>query len=70
MAQQNMQRWISWIRELEAQGHLKGGGQPLEPSGKTVHGRSKVIADRPFAESKHLIGGVSIIVAADAAQAA
>ena len=70
MAQQSMQRWISWIRELEAQGHLKDGGQPLEPGGKTVHGRSKAITDGPFAESKDLIGGYSVIIAKDVAEAA
>ncbi|MEP6835317.1 MAG: YciI family protein [Gemmatimonas sp.] len=70
MAQQSMQRWIAWIRELDAQGHLKDGGQPLEPSGKTVQGKSRVITDGPFAESKDLVGGFSIILAKDAAQAA
>lgn len=70
MAQQSMQRWISWIRELDTQGHLKDGGQPLEPSGKTVQGKSKAIVDGPFAEAKDLIGGYSIIIAKDIAQAA
>ena len=70
LAQQNMQRWISWIRELETQGHLKDGGQPLEPNGKTVHGRSKAITDGPFAEAKDLIGGYSVVIANDIAQAA
>lgn len=70
MAQQSMQRWISWIRELDTQGHLKDGGQPLEPSGKTVQGKSKAIVDGPFAEAKDLIGGYSIIIAKDVAQAA
>jgi len=70
MAQQNMQRWISWMRELESQGHLKDGGQPLEPGGKMVQGRSKAITDGPYAESKDLIGGYSIISATDAAHAA
>lgn len=70
MAQQSMQRWISWIRELDAQGHLKDSGQPLEPGGKTVLGKSKAVTDGPFAESKDLIGGFSIITASDVAQAA
>jgi hypothetical protein len=70
MAQQSMQRWLAWIRELEAQGHLKEAGQPLEPGGKVVTGKSKAITDGPYAESKDLIGGFSIISAQDIAQAA
>lgn len=52
MAQQSMQRWIAWIRELEAQGHLKDAGQPLEPSGMTVQGKNRVVTDGPFAETR------------------
>ena len=70
MAQQSMQRWLAWIRELEAQGHLKDAGQPLEPAGMMVAGKTKTITDGPFAESKDLIGGVSIISAPDMARAA
>lgn len=70
MAQQSMQRWLAWIRELEAQGHLVEGGQPLEPGGKVVAGKAKAVTDGPFAESKDLIGGYSIIKAKDLAQAA
>lgn len=69
MAQQSMQRWLAWIRELETQGHLKDGGQPLEASGKVVQGKSKAVVDGPYAESKDLIGGFSIITAKDLAQA-
>lgn len=35
-AQQSMRVWRAWMgeRELEAKGHLKNPGQPLEPEGK------------------------------------
>ena len=29
-AQQSMQRWMTWMRDLETQGHLTDRGQPLE----------------------------------------
>jgi len=29
-AQQNMQRWMKWMNDLDARGHLKDRGQPLE----------------------------------------
>lgn len=70
MAQQSMQRWLAWMRELEAQGHLKESGQPLEAAGKVVAGKSRAVTDGPFAEAKDLIGGFSIITAKDLAQAA
>ncbi|MEO7999151.1 MAG: YciI family protein [Gemmatimonadaceae bacterium] len=70
MAQQSMQRWLAWMRELEKQGHLKESGQPLEASGLTVMGKSKAVTDGPFAEAKDLIGGYSIITAKDIAEAA
>ena len=33
-AQQSMQAWLAWMRELEAKGHLKNPGQPLEHDGQ------------------------------------
>ena len=38
---QSMQTWLAWIRELEAKGHLKNPGQPLEPTGKVVRPRTR-----------------------------
>ena len=29
-AQQSMQRWMKWMADLDARGHLKDRGQPLE----------------------------------------
>ena len=40
-AQRSMQAWLAWIRDLEAKGHLKNPGQPLEPTGKVVRGKKK-----------------------------
>ena len=69
-AQQTMQRWMVWMRDLESNGHLKSAGQPLERAGKTVRGNSKSITDGPFIEAKDVIGGYSVVEARDLAHAA
>ena len=45
-AQKSLQTWLVWIRELEAKGHLKNPGQPLEPTGKVVR-KDKMITHGP-----------------------
>jgi hypothetical protein len=67
-AQQSMQRWMAWMRDLDAQGHLKDRGQPLEQTGKVV--RSKTVTDGPYTEAKDLVGGFTIVEARDIDQAA
>jgi hypothetical protein len=67
-AQQSMQAWMAWIRDLEAKGHLKNRGQPLERTGKVV--RKHVVTDGPYAEAKDMIMGYIIVEAADLTQAA
>jgi hypothetical protein len=67
--QQVMQKWMAWMRELGAQGHMKDPGHPLEPAGKLVSGQRKSVTDGPYAE-KDVVGGYSIIEARDLAQAA
>ena len=69
-ARQSMQRWLAWIRELEARGHLKNGGQPLEPTGKFVRGKQKVVTDGPYVEAKDLVAGFISVEARDLTQAA
>jgi hypothetical protein len=69
-AQQSMQRWLTWIRELEANGNLKQRGQPLERAGKVVRGKQKMITDGPFTEAKDIVSGFLIVQANDAAHAA
>ena len=68
-AQQIMQKWMTWMQELGAKGHIKDRGQPLEPIGKVV-GRQKTITDGPFAEAKDLVGGYTLIEAKDLNEAA
>jgi hypothetical protein len=68
-AQRSMQAWLAWIRELEANGHLKDPGQPLESTGKVVRGSTKVVTDGPYVETKELVLGFIVIEARDLAQA-
>jgi len=67
-AQQSMQRWMKWMEDLQAAGHLKDRGQPLDNGGKVVRG-GKAVTDGPYAEAKDLIGGYSIVEARDIDQA-
>ena len=64
-AQRTMQVWMAWIRDLEAKGHLKDRGQPLERGGKVVRGKKKVVTDGPYAEAKDLVLGFIVIEARD-----
>ena len=68
--QQQMQRWVAWMKELGDKGHLKDPGQPIEASGKLVRGKGKkTITDGPYAE-KDLVGGYMIVEAESLAHAA
>jgi hypothetical protein len=64
-----MKVWLSWLRELESNGHLKSPGQPLATTGKVVRGPSGLITDGPFAEAKDLVLGFMVIEARDLEQA-
>jgi hypothetical protein len=69
-AQQSMMKWRAWFKELGDKGYLKNIGQPLEDAGKVVGGKKKTITDGPYAETKDVIGGFSIVEAKDLDQAA
>jgi hypothetical protein len=64
-AQQSMQRWLAWIRELETAGHLKHPGQPLESGGKVVRGDTKLVTDGPYVETKDMVLGFIVVEARD-----
>ena len=69
-AQQNMKKWRAWFDEMAQKGQLKSVGQPLEEAGKMVAGRKGTITDGPYAETKDVIGGYSLIEARDRGEAA
>ena len=68
-AQQMMQKWMTWLKDLAAKGHIKDQGQPLERAGKLVKGKQKTVTDGPFAETKDLVGGYTLVEARDLDQA-
>jgi len=68
-AQKSMQRWMEWIGELEAGGHLKDRGQPLDRAGKVVRGKQKMVTDGPYVEAKDLVAGFIVVEARDLQQA-
>lgn len=69
-AQQMMQKWMAWFKELADNGHVKDRGQPLERAGKLVNGKGKAVTDGPFAEAKDVVGGYTLILAKDLNEAA
>ena len=67
--EQVMQKWVAWMQELAANGHMKDQGQPLEDEGKVVRAKG-AITDGPYPESKDVVGGYTLIEAKDLVQAA
>lgn len=68
-AQRSMQAWLAWVGDLEAKGHLKSRGQPLDRTGRVVRGQKKTVTDGPYVESKDIVLGSMVIEARDLAQA-
>src|SRR5262249_24411040 len=68
-SQQVMQKWMAWVKDLAEKGHIVDRGQPLERTGKVVRGSGKSVIDGPFAETKDVVGGYTLIRANDLAQA-
>ena len=68
-AQKSMQRWMEWMGELEAGGHLKDRGQPLDRAGKVVRGKQRTVTDGPYVEAKDLVAGFIVVEARDLQQA-
>ncbi len=62
--QQAMQVWMDWIKNGMEAGWLLDGGDALKPDGRVVNPDNSV-TDGPFAESKELVGGYSMVEAAD-----
>jgi hypothetical protein len=68
-AQSSMKLWMAWLGDLEAKGHIKSMGEPLERTGKVIAGPNQRVTDGPFAEAKDIVSGFSLVVANDEAQA-
>ena len=63
-AADNMKAWVDWMGALGQKGILVGG-EPLQPGGKQVNGKNKVVSDGPFIEGKEMVGGYLIVNAKD-----
>jgi hypothetical protein len=66
--QQVMQMWVDWIEGGAEAGWMLDGGDALKPDGAVVSADLSV-TDGPFAESKELVGGYSMVEAPDLAAA-
>ena len=67
--QKQMQKWMAWMKELGEKGHLKDSGHPLDPAGVVVRSQSKAVTDGPYAETKDLVCGYTVVEAKDLVQA-
>ena len=62
--QVHLQEWVHWMDGLGKQGKLVGA-QALEPTGKKLQGKKKVVTDGPFMEGKEMVGGYLLCKVAD-----
>lgn len=60
--QQVMQTWMAWIQGGTEAGWMLDGGDALKAEGRVVY-PDATITDGPFAESKELVGGYSMVQA-------
>jgi hypothetical protein len=67
--QERLQKWTAWFKELEARGHLRTMGHPLETGGAVVAEGGRTVHDGPYAESKDIVLGYSVVQAKDLAEA-
>lgn len=67
-AQRSLQDYLAWMNGLQANGHLKDPGQPLDRTGKVVRGAT--VTDGPYVEAKDLVLGFIVVQARDLEQAA
>jgi hypothetical protein len=67
-AQRSLERYLTWLRTLEAGGHLKQPGQPLLAEGSVVR-KDRVVTDGPYIEAKDMVLGFIVVEARDLAQA-
>jgi hypothetical protein len=58
--QQIADNWMTWFNRLKDEGKCVAGN-PLEREGRIVSGKTRVVSDGPFAESKETIGGYFLL---------
>ncbi len=67
--QKIMEAWNAWIGQGMQEGWMENPGDALKVEGSIVN-QDKVVSDGPFAESKEIVGGFSIVKADSLAGAA
>ena len=67
--QERLEKWTAWFKELESKGALRTLGAPLETRGAVVKDGGRTVHDGPYAESKDIVLGYSIVQARDLAEA-
>lgn len=68
-AEKSLGAWLAWIHELEAKGHLKERGRPLDATGTVVRGPDPIVTDGPYFEAKDMVLGFIVVEARDLAEA-
>lgn len=53
---------MGWVQKLSESGHYLGG-DGLSIDGKTISGKSSLVKDGPYIESKEIIGGYYLLQA-------
>ena len=64
--QESMVKWQAWFKQMGDSGHLANYGQPLDTKGgRVVKDHKGSYTDGPYAETKDLVVGFSVIRARD-----
>ena len=58
--QNNHENWDRWLKEGNERGWLVDMGDGLKPEGRLVNAH-RIVTDGPFAESKEVVGGFTIV---------
>jgi hypothetical protein len=65
-----MVKWLAWFKDLEQKGHIVAFGHPLNRTdGGVVRDKHGNVTDGPYAETKDIVIGYSVIEARDFAEA-
>lgn len=60
--QADIEKHVKWVEELSKNGHFKHGN-PLSPAGGSLNGKSKLVTDGPYIESKEGVSGYYFLLA-------
>ena len=66
--QAEMQKWNEWIGGIAAQGKMLGT-EALMPLGKLMSKGGQVVTDGPYTEGKEIVGGYTLVSAANLEEA-